>query len=132
MFERIVLGLSALIWLPYGVYCFFVPEVLAGADSAGVVASTPTAVTEIRAMYGGLQAAIGALAVAALMRPRLASGVLLSLVFITGGLASTRLMGLLMDGGFSAYTGGGLGFEIVSCAAALLALRQGGTFRVAA
>lgn len=131
MFERIVLGLSALIWLPYGIYCFFAPESLAGADSAGVLAATPTGTTEIRAMYGGLQAAIGALAVAALIRPRLASGVLLTLVFITGGLASTRLLGLLMDGGFSAYTGGGLGFEIVSCAAALLALYEGGTLRAA-
>lgn len=132
MFERVVLGLSALIWLPYGVYCFFVPEVLSGADSAGIVASTPTGVTELRAMYGGLQAAIGALAIAALIRPRLASGVLLTLVFITGGLASARLMGLLIDGGFSSYTGGGLGFEIVSCAAALVALFEGGSLRRAA
>lgn len=131
MFERIVLGLAALIWLPYGIYCFFVPEVLAGSGSAGVVAATPTGTTELRAMYGGLQAAIGALAVAALMRPRLASGVLLTLVFIMGGLAASRLLGLLMDGGFSAYTGGGLAFEILGCGAALLALRGGGTLRPA-
>ena len=73
-------------------------------------------------MYGGLQMAIDGLAVAALLKPRLMSGVLLSLVFLMGGLASSRLLGFLMDGGFSSYTAGGLGFEIVSCVLALFAL----------
>ena len=33
---RIFLGLSVLLWLPYGVYCFFQPHAL--GDSAGVTA----------------------------------------------------------------------------------------------
>ena len=124
MFERGVLIFSALIWLPYGLYCFFQPGVL--AEAAGVVATTATGTTELRAMYGGLQTAIGALALAALVKPRLASGTLLSLVFLTGGLASARLLGFLMDGGWSSYTAGGLAFEISSCGLALYALSRSG------
>jgi hypothetical protein len=122
MLERGVLILSALIWLPYGLYCFAQPGML--ADAAGVVAKTPTATTEIRAMYGGLQAAIGALALAAVFRERLIPGVLLTLVFLTGGLAATRLAGVFIDGSMSEYTGGGLGFEIVSCTLALFTLSR--------
>jgi hypothetical protein len=120
MFERGILILSAVIWLPYGVYCFFQPGAL--AEAAGVVASSPTGTTELRAMYGGLQMAIGALALTAVFKSRLVSGALLALVFLTGGLASTRLAGALIDGGFSGYTGGALGFEIVSCVLLLMAL----------
>jgi Domain of unknown function (DUF4345) len=122
MFERGVLLLSAIVWLPYGIYCFLQPGSL--AEAAGVVATTPTATTELRAMYGGLQIAIGALACAALARPRLAAGVLLTLVFLTGGLASTRLLGVVMDGSWSGYTAGRLGFEVASAALALFALSR--------
>lgn len=125
MLERGVLILSALIWLPYGLYCFAQPAML--ADAAGVVATTPTATTEIRAMYGGLQAAIGTLALAALFRERLIPGVLLTLVFLTGGLAATRAVGLMIDGSMSDYTLGGLIFEIISCGLALFALIRAGS-----
>jgi hypothetical protein len=123
MFERGVLLVSALIWLPYGVYCFLEPDSL--AEAAGVVASTPTATTELRAMYGGLQMAIGALAASALWKPRLVSGALLTLVFLTGGLAATRVLGVLLDGGFSSYTVGGLVFEVLTVILGLVALGRG-------
>ena len=57
MGKRIFLLVSTLVWLPYGIYCFFAPGFLAGA--AGVAALSPTGRTELRAMYGGLQAGIG-------------------------------------------------------------------------
>ena len=59
MAERIFLGLSALLWLLFGAGYFFAPETLGRQDYAGVVATTPTGSAEIRAMYGGLEAAIG-------------------------------------------------------------------------
>lgn len=123
MFERGVLIFSAIIWLPYGLYCFITPGAL--GEAAGVMATTPTGTTEIRAMYGGLQMAIGALSATAWWKPRLASGVLLTLVFVSGGLASTRLLGALMDGELTSYTLGGLGFEVTLCALALVALGRG-------
>ena len=55
MVDRIFLGLSALLWLAFGIGYFFVPGYLAGEDYAGVVAATATGKTELRAMYGGLE-----------------------------------------------------------------------------
>jgi hypothetical protein len=118
MIERIFLGLSALIWLPYGIYCFFAPDFLAGDGMAGVAATTATGSTELRAMYGGLQAAIGALVGLALFRPALVRPALVMVAFLTTGLALARLSGAAIDGGFSSYTWGGLGFEITSASIA--------------
>ena len=69
MSPRIVLGLSAAIWLPYGLYCFFAPDALAAI--AGVASNSTTGSIELRAMYGGLQLSIGALALAGLLRASL-------------------------------------------------------------
>ena len=54
---RLFLAANALLWLPYGLYCFLVPEFL--AEAAAVSATTSTGTVELRAMYGGLQAGIG-------------------------------------------------------------------------
>jgi hypothetical protein len=125
MAARIFLGLSALIWLPYGLYCFFSPGFLAGEGSAGVVAATATGSTELRAMYGGLQAAIGVFVGLAVFRPGLVQPALLMTAFLTTGLATARLAGALIDGGFSGYTFGGLGFEILSACIAWWLLQRG-------
>jgi hypothetical protein len=125
MAARIFLGLSALLWLPYGIYCFLAPGSL--AEAAGVAYQTPTGSTELRAMYGGLQAALGALAGLAAWRPSLRRPALTALAFLAGGLFSARAFGVALDGGFSAYTGMGLGFEAttVAIATALLARNRG-------
>jgi hypothetical protein len=82
MAARIFLGLSALIWLPYGLLCFFQPAGL--AESAGVTFTNATGATELRAMYGGLQAAIGA--------------------GLDGGLSSYTGMALVLELGTVAFT----------------------------
>jgi hypothetical protein len=51
---RIFFALTALVWLPYGIFCFFQPGYL--AQAAGVTATSATGTIELRAMYGGLQA----------------------------------------------------------------------------
>jgi hypothetical protein len=109
---RIFLGVSILIWLPYGLYCLMVPGAL--AESAGVLSTSQTGSTEIRAMYGGLQAAIGALALAGFLRANLSNAALLAIGFLSVGLFSARLLGLGLDGGLSTYTGGALAFEAVN------------------
>jgi hypothetical protein len=119
MAMRIFLGLSALLWLPYGFYCFAAPGSLAG--SAGVAFQSPTGSTELRAMYGGLQAAIGALAGLGALRAAWRQHALVALAFLAAGLGAARLAGLALDGGFSSYTGMGLAFEWASAAVALLA-----------
>lgn len=114
---RIFLGLSVLIWLGYGAYCFLFPETL--TEAAGLVASTPTALTELRAMYGGLQMGLGMIALLALLREELVRPALFALATVSIGLFSTRLMGAVIDAGFSEYTNGALAFEFIASAAAL-------------
>ena len=119
---RLFLGFSALVWLPYGVFCGFRPSFL--AEAAGVVANSPTAITEVRAMYGGLEAGIGALCLCALFRSSLVRPALVMLCFVCGGLGLTRLIGLLLDGSASAYTFGGLALEIPSAVIATVVVRR--------
>jgi len=114
MAARIFLALSALVWLPYGVWCFIDPAQLAG--SAGVAFQSATGSTELRAMYGGLQAGLGSLALAGVLRLAFERPALLALLFVTAGLASARLAGVALDGSPSSYTLAGLGFEIATVA----------------
>ena len=114
MAVRVFLAFSALLWLPYGVWCFFDPGFLAGA--AGVAFQSTTGSTELRAMYGGLQAALGALALAGVLRESLRRPALVTLGFLASGLALARLGGVALDGALSTYTITGLGFEIATAA----------------
>ena len=110
----VFLGLSAVLWLPYGVFCFVRPDYL--ADAAGVSASTATGVIELRAMYGGLQAAIGVLAGLAVARPSLRRGALVTLLCVYAGLGLSRLGATLAAGEVSGYTGAALALELGSAA----------------
>lgn len=122
MATRIFLGISALLWLPYGLFCLLRPEYL--AEVAGVTAASATATTELRAMYGGLQAGIGALAFAALLRPALRQPALVTLLFLTSGLGLARTLGVALDGSLSSYTAMGLAIEFISAASAAWLLSQ--------
>jgi hypothetical protein len=126
MAVRIFLGLSVLVWLPYGIFCLFQPEFL--AEAAGVASLSATGTTELRAMYGGLQAALGVLAGAAFFRAELRRPALLTLVFLCAGLFLARLVGVALDSQVSAYTASGLGFELASAGFAgwLLSREAGG------
>jgi hypothetical protein len=119
---RIFLGLSALLWLPYGIYCFFQPGFL--SDTAGVAATSPTGNAELRAMYGGLQAALGGLALAGALRPALARPALLTLACVGGGLGVARLLGAGLDGAWSSYTAMGLLLEWTTLLVAGALLRR--------
>lgn len=112
MAVRIFLALSALLWLPYGVFCFLRPDSL--AQAAGVTATTATATIELRAMYGGLQAALGVLAALALLRPTLRRPAVVTLACAYAGLGLSRLLATLLAGEVSAYTGFALALELTS------------------
>jgi len=122
MSTRVFLGLMVLLWLPYGVYCFAVPGSL--AETAGVASTSATGSTELRAMYGGLEAALGALALCALVRADLVRPALLALAFLCGGLFSARIAGAALDDGWSFYTGMGMGIELTVTVASIALLRR--------
>ena len=118
---RIFLALSGLIWFAYGIYCFFAPGSLDGV--AGVAATSATGTIELRAMYGGLQAGMGVLALAAVLRPALVAPALLASSFLFAGLATARLLAAIDAGELSSYTISGLSLEWGSLALALALLR---------
>ena len=116
MAARIFLGFSALVWLPYGVFCFAQPSFL--AEAAGIHFVSTTGNIELRAMYGGLQTGIGVLAAVAIVRPGLRTPALATLAFLCGGLALARLGGAGIEGEWSSYTVIGLCFEVISSSVA--------------
>ena len=117
MAARAFLAVSALIWLPYGLFCFARPEFL--SEAAGVFAATTTGTIEIRAMYGGLQAAIGLLALAGALRSDWRPRALAALLFLCAGLGGSRLLAALLAGQVSPYSAAALAFEWISAAIAL-------------
>lgn len=124
---RIFLVVCAFLWLPYGVYLFLEPQAL--VESAGVTATTTTGSTEVRAMYGGLQAAVGLLALLGAVRSGLRRPALVMLVFLAGGLAVARSAGAAMDGGVEAYTVMALALEWAMLAIAVWRLWREGVAR---
>jgi hypothetical protein len=109
---RLFLAVSASLWLPYGLLCFFAPGFL--AEVAGVASTSTTGTIELRAMYGGIQAALGVLSGAAFFQPSLQRPALVALAFVCAGLFTARLLGALLSAEFSPYTSLGLLFEILS------------------
>jgi Domain of unknown function (DUF4345) len=122
MAARIFLGLTALIWLPYGLYAFAQPGFL--AEAAGVVSTTPTGVTDLRASYGGLTAALGALALLGALSPAWTRQALVTLGTACAGFGVARLAGTALDGGVGAYTVQALLLEFGTLAFALWLLRR--------
>ena len=123
MAARIFLGLSALLWLPYGVYCFFRPESL--AEAAGIAFTSPTGATDLRATYGGLTAALGALALLGAVSPRFTRQALVTLGTACAGFGFARVLGAALDGGVGAYTVQALLLEFGTVALTGWLLRQG-------
>lgn len=122
MAARLFLGISALVWLPYGLFCLVQPSFLEAA--AGVVATSATGTVELRAMYGGLQAGIGALCVAGCAARAWRGHALVALAFLTAGLGLARLAGVAAGGGLSAYTAAALVLELASAGLALALYRR--------
>lgn len=112
MMVRVFLGLQALLFIPYGLYCLVNPEML--ADAAGVAATSTTGRIELQTMYGGLQTAVGVLCTLAVFNADFRRPTMIALAFLFGGLAVTRVSLGLLNMDFSAYTGFAMIFESAS------------------
>ncbi len=113
---RIFLGITALAFGIYGLMCLVEPSIV--ADSTGMQLATGTATVEIRAMYGGLQIAIGLLALLGSVRAEFQLPVLISMCLIFFGIASGRLVGIAIESDPGAYNFAALGYEFASAAIA--------------
>ena len=95
------LVLTGLIFILYGGYCLI--NTLALTDATGMSLSDNTALIEVRAMYGGLQLSMGLFLFYSGLKTSTAGNGLLVLIFIYGGLAIARAIGLIIDGGDNGY-----------------------------
>jgi hypothetical protein len=98
---QVFLGFNSLFWLPWGFICLLFPKAWAGDVIPGLDVydlSGAIARTEVRAMYGGLQMAIGVFALIGVVRPKHRDTVLLFFVLALSGLALCRLGGMIAEG----------------------------------
>lgn len=121
--SRMILGMSALILMTYGLLCLVSPEL--PAEYSGLKISNGDAFAEIGAMYGGLQTGLGLFFLLGTAKREFCRPALVVLILAIGSLALGRLLSLLLtDQAVTAYTYGALGYELVTTCLALIALRR--------
>lgn len=118
---RVFLILNGLILAGYGIYCTFNPMAL--AEFAGFGLDNNTAIIEVRAMYGGLEFAIGLLFILCGVRKDMIATGLLVTFFVFAGLAGARAYGLVVDGGDNGYNFAAIIYESI-CGLLAVALLQ--------
>jgi hypothetical protein len=126
LLARILLVGNGAAFALYGLVCVFSPEIV--GESSGMELPGPSSLTEVVAMYGGLQMGIGLLFLSCAFRPARVEGGLRLMVVLLGSLALARTVGLLAYG-FSAYNVGALVYESLAALAAFVAIKWLSAFR---
>jgi len=93
-------ALNGGLWLIWGTFCLFTPQAWSGEVIPGMEVfdlSEAVARTEVRAMYGGLQIAVGLLALVAIFKPAHRATALLFYMMALSGLALARLYGIILE-----------------------------------
>lgn len=117
---RITLWLGGLGFLGFGLAFLVAPvETLA---TAGWAMTGDGAATELRAFYGGLELALGALLVAADLRGKRREGLILCLASY-GGIGTARLLGIALAGAANDFLWIALGTEVALAGLAAISLR---------
>ena len=101
LLTQVFLATNSLFWLPWGLINFFWPESWSGAVIPNMDVydlSSAVARTEVRAMYGGLQMAIGVFALVGAFRARHRDSALVFFVLALTGLSLCRLAGMALEG----------------------------------
>lgn len=118
---RITLWLGGLGFLAFGLAFLIAP--LETMAAAGLPLQGDLAATELRAFYGGLELALGALLIAADLRPGARRhGLILSLASF-GGIGTARLLGIVLAGSATPLLWAALAIELTLAALSALALR---------
>jgi hypothetical protein len=92
---RLSLGITAAAFTGFGVACFLRPrQMLAKID---VQPTSSTGVTEIRAMYGGMELGLGAFFAYCAAQKGMERPALLAQIAGLGGLAAARIWSILKD-----------------------------------
>lgn len=123
MLGKIVLWVSAVMFIAYGIACLISPGI--PATYAGLAMNTGDAFAEIGAMYGGLQTGFGVFILLGALRTEFYRPALASLVLMVGFLALARLYSTLTgDAAVGTYTYGAMAYEFTTAILAAIALRK--------
>ena len=123
MLGKILLWVSAIVFIAYGVACLISPEL--PADYAGLAMNSGDAFAEIGAMYGGLQTGFGVFCLLGALKQEFHRPALVSLFLLVGSLALARLYSTLTGvEPVGTYTHGALAFEFTTAILAAVALRK--------
>lgn len=118
---RLSLVLSALVFGGFGAWLLVDPQAL---SALGIVLTTPSARTEIRGFYGGLELGLAGFFALAALRPAWFRPALVVQVCALGGVAAGRLVGFALDGRPDALLLALLAAEIAGTGLGLIALRR--------
>jgi hypothetical protein len=119
---RVILGVTAVVYAAIGVAFIVAPDSL--LPRVNITAPPGTALTDIRAVYGGLDFGIGAFLAFCYLRRQIALGLYAS-AFTLAGLACARTIGIILQPEQDPITYYLLAAEIIGVALAIMALVAG-------
>ena len=109
---------TVLVWLPWGLICVFDTGMI--AEIIGVTSTSPSGTSDLRAMYGGVQTAVGLMAALALYDTQYFRNLCFTLALVAGCLALSRTYGLIVDGSSTVYTWGVVAYEYFAAITAMM------------
>ena len=119
-----VLWLNAIVFVGFGIACALLPAEISEL-TVGAAPATASAMTDFRAVYGGMMIGIGALLIFTAREPAYQRAGLVAVLLIMIGMASTRILGMLSDGSPNGYMQAYLAAEIFMAILVSLVLRSG-------
>ena len=93
--DRILIVLSALIFVFFGVWLFTIPTAL---EAIGIKLTTPEAFIDVRATYGGLELGLATFLLIAQGRKQWHRAAMLLSALCVGGFGVGRILGILIEG----------------------------------
>ena len=113
MIGKGILGLSSLLFIGYGLACFYDPSI--ATSNAGLVMEGSSAFAEIGAMYGGLQMGFGLFCLIAVINSNYYRAGILALFIVIGFVGVTRLISQIVGSDeWTSYTVGALIYELAT------------------
>lgn len=122
MLPKVALWINAVVFLGLGVWLIIDP--VGGLSGVDVTARSPAGVTELRAMYGGLELGLGAFGALAALRPAWRVSALWAFTLAVGGLGAVRGLNSLLTAGHSSMLWTLFATEMVGTLMNVAALRQ--------
>ena len=120
---KVILWISAIVFIPYGLLCLFDPALPAGY--ADLTMGSGDAFAEMGAMYGGLQTGFGVFCLLGALRRDFFRPALTAILLMVGGLAVARLYSTATSADpVGTYTRAAMAFEFTTATLAGLALRK--------